>query len=210
MSVYFIQLGDNGPIKIGSARDARKRVASIQCAHPERIRLLAITDGGHPEEGELHRRFAEYRLRGEWFTPAKPLLDFIAALPPAPAHWRDARLKELMDSPAAALWFDPSIPTDFDVEKRTGIRRTTLQLWLGPSGRTARKWTSEEAKLTGKLGGRPPKKRPMTKKESLAIWKRQDMTGAEKAAEIGLSVRQIYRWLGETGKPRGSQMSRTK
>lgn len=67
----------------------------------------------------------------------------------------------------------------------------------------ARLGSFEEASEQGKLGGRPPKKKPMTKKEALAIWKRQDMTGKEKAAEIGLSVRQTYRWLGETGKPRG-------
>lgn len=74
----------------------------------------------------------------------------------------------------------------------------------------ARLGSFEDASEQGKLGGRPPKKKPMTKKEALAIWKRQDMTGAEKAAEIGLSVRQIYRWLGETGKPRGSRMLQTK
>lgn len=74
----------------------------------------------------------------------------------------------------------------------------------------ARVGSYEEASERGHLGGRPVKKKPMTKKEALAIWKRQDMNGAEKAAEIGLSVRQLYRWLGETGKPRGSRMSRTK
>lgn len=71
----------------------------------------------------------------------------------------------------------------------------------------ARVGSYEEASERGSLGGRPLKKKPMTKKEALAIWKRQDMTGKEKAAEIGLSVRQIYRWLGETGKPRGNRAS---
>lgn len=65
----------------------------------------------------------------------------------------------------------------------------------------------EEASERGQLGGRPPKKKPMTKAAALAIWRRQDMTAAEKAAEIGLSVRQIYRWLKQTGRPRGARVA---
>lgn len=65
------------------------------------------------------------------------------------------------------------------------------------------KWATKEEQTRNQRF----RQKPMTKKEALAIWKRQDMTGKEKAAEIGLSVRQIYRWLGETGKPRGGRVA---
>lgn len=68
------------------------------------------------------------------------------------------------------------------------------------------KWATQKEQAQNQRP-RSDARRRMTKKEALAIWKRQDITGKEKAAEIGLSVRQIYRWLGETGKPRGNRAS---
>lgn len=72
--VYFIQSGEEGPIKIGIARDPESRLAALQTGHHEELRLLAITHGGADQEGAYHMQFAEHRIRGEWFEPHPDIL----------------------------------------------------------------------------------------------------------------------------------------
>jgi hypothetical protein len=70
--VYFIQAVNGGPIKIGTAIDPKKRLASLQLSCPFRLKILATRPGGERLERSLHRRFAAYRLHGEWFEPNTP------------------------------------------------------------------------------------------------------------------------------------------
>jgi hypothetical protein len=79
--VYFIQAGDDGPIKIGVSRKPKRRIESLRTASPVELRLIAVIVGGEKEEQALHRRFSEDRTHGEWFRPSSDLLAFIAALP---------------------------------------------------------------------------------------------------------------------------------
>ena len=65
--VYFIRRKDTREIKIGVTRDLAKRLNSLQAAHAVALEVLALVPGGVWLEKELHRRFAEYRLLGEWF-----------------------------------------------------------------------------------------------------------------------------------------------
>lgn len=76
--VYFIQCGDDGPIKIGKSRDPKGRLAAMMPNNPFELRLLRTMKGGHSLERLLHWRFAPIRLRGEWFAPTSELLHFIA------------------------------------------------------------------------------------------------------------------------------------
>lgn len=46
MPVYMIRAGDDGPDKIGVARDQRKRLRGLQTAHAESLHLIRILDGG--------------------------------------------------------------------------------------------------------------------------------------------------------------------
>lgn len=74
--VYFIQVGNDGPIKIGRATDPATRISDLQCSSPFRlIPRLIIT--GAAKEKMLHRRFKDCHIRGEWFKPRKHLRDFI-------------------------------------------------------------------------------------------------------------------------------------
>jgi DNA-binding XRE family transcriptional regulator len=75
MPVYFVQVGDAGPVKIGTTADVRARVQFLQCGSPEPLRLLGVVDGDLFEERRLHRLLAAYRLRGEWFRPEPAVLD---------------------------------------------------------------------------------------------------------------------------------------
>ena len=74
--VYFIQAG-KGPIKIGTSSNPRKSMVNLQSSNASEIVLLATIPGGVKEARELHERFAELRLRGEWFIPADDLLSYI-------------------------------------------------------------------------------------------------------------------------------------
>ena len=78
--VYFIQQGDNGPIKIGYSADPQRRLQSLSTASPYPLRLLGVVDGDMALEQALHHRFADHQLEGEWFAPTPDLLEFIANL----------------------------------------------------------------------------------------------------------------------------------
>lgn len=66
-TVYFIA-SESGPIKIGKANNPEGRLKSLQTGHHERLSILATCEGGGEREREYHRRFAAFRLTGEWFT----------------------------------------------------------------------------------------------------------------------------------------------
>ena len=82
MSVYLIQAGVDGPIKIGHSNNPRRRLHNHQLSNPQPCRIIAVLDGGAREEAALHKRFAADLQRGEWFTPSAAILEF-AALHPA-------------------------------------------------------------------------------------------------------------------------------
>jgi Meiotically up-regulated gene 113 len=75
--IYFIQAGENGPIKIGLAIQPETRKKKLQTAHYEELRIIGILDGNEETEKQLHMQFAEYRIRGEWFHPSHEILQFI-------------------------------------------------------------------------------------------------------------------------------------
>lgn len=75
--VYFLQSETVGPIKIGTARHVRQRMARIQAMSPHKLHLLCVAMGGRPWETMLLDRFRRFRLHGEWFEPHPQLFDFI-------------------------------------------------------------------------------------------------------------------------------------
>lgn len=72
MPVYVIQAGDGGPCKIGHTSDVSRRLANMQISTHAQLRLVAVYEGGEPEERALHKQFAAVRLRGEWFKLRLP------------------------------------------------------------------------------------------------------------------------------------------
>jgi hypothetical protein len=75
--VYFIQPVDGGLIKIGVARNVKKRLAAHQIGSPVILRLLLAIPGDASLESIMHSRFGRLRRHGEWFEPAPLLLQFI-------------------------------------------------------------------------------------------------------------------------------------
>jgi hypothetical protein len=78
--VYFIQSGNDGPIKIGTSMNIPVRLAHLRADNPYALYLLGTIPGGSLMEEALHRRFASDRIHNEWFAPTAALLDFIAAV----------------------------------------------------------------------------------------------------------------------------------
>lgn len=84
--VYFIQCdmthyeSTPGPIKIGYAVDARKRIDNIRCSCPFPVFIVAILVNGSPAlEHSLHDRFKRHHLHGEWFWPHDEIGEFLSA-----------------------------------------------------------------------------------------------------------------------------------
>jgi hypothetical protein len=79
MPIYFIRSGNY--VKIGRAEEPWRRFAALQTSHYDTLEMLAIMPGDFPVEAEMHRKFKEFRKRGEWFHLSEPILSFIQTLP---------------------------------------------------------------------------------------------------------------------------------
>jgi hypothetical protein len=76
--IYFIQAGDDGPIKIGFSGDPGARQKDLQKAHYEDLRIIGVINGTRELESELHIRFRMFLIRGEWFEPVPEITAFVA------------------------------------------------------------------------------------------------------------------------------------
>jgi hypothetical protein len=74
--IYFVQSGNDGPIKIGYTSDVARRINKMQCDTPHKLHVLGVLDAEQNTEKELHSRFAPFRYRAEWYNPEQELLDY--------------------------------------------------------------------------------------------------------------------------------------
>lgn len=72
---YFLQAGDDGPIKIGTTRNLIVRLRTLGTMGPLPLKLLGTMRGNH--EDLCHTRLSDFRSHGEWFMPSPPVLEFI-------------------------------------------------------------------------------------------------------------------------------------
>lgn len=63
--VYFFRAGNT--VKIGFSNSLYERNRSLQTACPEKAFMAHVVKGSMSLERSFHKRFAEYRLKGEWF-----------------------------------------------------------------------------------------------------------------------------------------------
>src|SRR3990167_418824 len=68
MSIYFIQVGDDGPVKIGYSTNPKERCRYLQSLHFEKLKIIREIDGDFRAERYFHKRFLSNKLRGEWFN----------------------------------------------------------------------------------------------------------------------------------------------
>jgi hypothetical protein len=98
--VYFFRAGN--AVKIGFSTNLVQRSKQLQTACSERAFMAKFLKGTLLTERQVHEKFAEYRLNGEWFDLrgrlAKYLernfrpIDFPAPVPVIPPPEEDIRL----------------------------------------------------------------------------------------------------------------------
>jgi Meiotically up-regulated gene 113 len=78
--VYFLLYGNgNGAkIKIGTSKNVNGRFAVLKTGVPGKARVYYVTPGNIGLERDLHRKFAEDRISGEWFLFSAAIRDWIA------------------------------------------------------------------------------------------------------------------------------------
>ena len=76
--VYAIWAETSDLVKFGYTVDVRKRFSNLRAGSPDALHLLMDIPGGEDLERELHFRFRDFRVRGEWFKPGPPVLELLA------------------------------------------------------------------------------------------------------------------------------------
>ena len=82
MAVYFIRSGDDGPVKIGSTNNIRRRMQMLQTGSAYKLVLLRAFTGGEAEEKIIHARLSRFRISGEWFEASDEVLNGETGLSP--------------------------------------------------------------------------------------------------------------------------------
>ncbi len=126
MSVYFVQAGEAGPVKIGWAINAQSRVAYLQTAHYEPLRVIRVWDGDRIHENWFHNRFRTQRMRGEWFRFSQEML---TAEPQTPI----GKVVDFGD--VITLW--PSLKA---FNQEVGVTECVARQWLKRRSIPARYW----------------------------------------------------------------------
>ncbi len=70
---YFIQ-DQQGRVKIGTSVNVQTRLSAIQTCNADKLTLLTVLD---EDEGDLHKKFDKYRIRGEWFTLSDEIREYL-------------------------------------------------------------------------------------------------------------------------------------
>ena len=85
MQVYFIQVGEDGPIKIGRTNDVANRLRGLQTAHHRELKVVHVETPAKGQSGKLEAdlqlQFRDLCIRGEWFRPWPALLEYIGKAP---------------------------------------------------------------------------------------------------------------------------------
>lgn len=74
MSVYFVQAGTGGRIKVGYSPVPKQRVDFIRRFSGPDLFVLAVIEGPRTLEHRVHQLLAAHRHHGEWFDPVSEVL----------------------------------------------------------------------------------------------------------------------------------------
>lgn len=79
--VYFIATEDDKFVKIGKALSVIKRLETLQCGCPYRLKCIALFSGYSLVESYLHRTYKHLKKRGEWFILNDEIISMIDRQP---------------------------------------------------------------------------------------------------------------------------------
>jgi hypothetical protein len=84
MIIYFIQVENDGAVKIGQTGNLQDRLRALQHNHHQKLNVLYSFDvpdeKANYAEKHLHKCFTEHQIRGEWFSPCPYMYDYIAKI----------------------------------------------------------------------------------------------------------------------------------
>ena len=103
--VYFFRQANL--VKIGFSTKPADRLSALRTASAKHIAWEYSTPGGRALESELHRKFAEFRVKREWFLFAPEIREWIANDHEA----RQARIREQKER-LEALGLSPVRPPE--------------------------------------------------------------------------------------------------
>jgi hypothetical protein len=69
--LYFVQIENTGPIKVGFSKNVRQRMTHLQTSVPYALNLLYFSPASVADEMEYHAILSDDRIRGEWFWPTE-------------------------------------------------------------------------------------------------------------------------------------------
>ena len=75
--VYFVKNGVRDRVKIGFSEGHKNRLSALQNASPDALTLIGVLKGTIKTERRMHKRFQEYREKGEWFRIEGALAKFL-------------------------------------------------------------------------------------------------------------------------------------
>ncbi len=78
--VYFARAGRGNRVKIGTTSSVTSRMKALSHPLVGKLRVIGVVPGGYEVEARMHQRFAEYRIKGEWFRLEDELAEFVAGL----------------------------------------------------------------------------------------------------------------------------------
>jgi hypothetical protein len=121
--VYFIQDGEEGPVKIGLSKSPEQRLPKLQTGNPRELFLRHVIPGDLKIERGLHTRFAQARIRREWFGGPEYLPIILA--------FASGLSEEMIDaydgSGTPLLVTGGTVRTEAEIRR---IRRDIEQRWL--------------------------------------------------------------------------------
>jgi len=75
--VYFIEATGLNRVKIGYATNPTKRIKDLDTGSAVNLELLGVVPGSLAKERQLHQKFAQYRIKGEWFNYSDEIKDYV-------------------------------------------------------------------------------------------------------------------------------------
>lgn len=65
--IYFIRDTSSDFVKIGYSYEPENRLKQLQTGSVARLEIIVVIPGDMTEEKALHKKFIDYRVRGEWY-----------------------------------------------------------------------------------------------------------------------------------------------
>ncbi len=104
--IYFICDVENNLCKIGLSERPNRRLSTLQTGYPFDLTLVKVIDGDLALEKNIHYKYSDFKIRGEWF-----LMD---------------KIEEIKDEIVESFFYTESVcGVDVKIDKKTGMYNLT-------------------------------------------------------------------------------------